>query len=209
MKEKGLSVKKKNLALALAMATTILTACQSSVSKEAYESLEARANQVETERDNWKKSFEDLNTSLEESKELASTDHKSKSADFNKHEAVSTEALPDFLQNDQKALNDMFSAAGVAFIDADIDTKDLAFSWFENYDKTDSDEGKQNSGFRIDLVFETSLRKLSCILYRFDNSGEWTFLGIKDYKSPHWYHINSGMGLNVPLYDYKTDTLKE
>ncbi|MFW6680625.1 hypothetical protein ACOAOT_23670 [Lacrimispora sp. AGF001] len=200
-------MKKNSLALVLAMTTVLLTACQSSVSKEAYESLEARANQAESEVNNLKESFENLNASLEESK--ANAEQKTKYADFSKHETVSTSELPEFLQNDQEALKKMLSAAGVAFIDAGIGTKDLDFLGFENYEKTEGDKGKENSGFRIDLIFKTSLRKVSCSLYYFNNTGEWTFVGIKDYDNLHWYYLNSGMNIDVPLYDYETDTLKE
>lgn len=191
-------MKKKNLVLALAMAATFLTACQSGVSQKEYQSLEARASQAESERD-------DLNA-LQGG--AVKAEQQANESDFNKHETVSMKELPDFLKNDEKAQEEMVSVAGTAFFDSGISTDNLEFLGFENYHKLDGDKGKQNSGFQIDLIFNSKLRKVSCSLYYFDNTGEWTFIGIKDYEKPHWYYVNSGIGSNTQLYDYETDTLK-
>ena len=199
-------MKKRNLVLALAITTTLLTACRSSVSKEAYESLEARANKAESEMSNLKESFEELNSSLEESKE--SDAHDTKTADFTKHEAVDINDLPDFLKNNKEAKDKMFMLANVVFLKADIGIKDSEFLYFENYEKVESDNERQNSGFRIDLVYKTRLRNVSFVLYYFDYLEEWTFVGIKNYDNLHWYYINSGMNIDVPLYDYETDEIK-
>jgi len=192
-----MSMKVRSLTTLITITVLLLTACQSKSSKEANESLEVRANQAESERDALKSLTEETNTTV--------TDQETNASNFGEHETVQSNDLPNFLDDKGNINKDMVSTSCAALIVAGVDPDQAKFVGFENYEEIKNDEGKQNAGFRVDLIFKTNLRNLSCVVYYFYGSNEWTYVGVKNYENLHWYTINEGMGADIPLYDYETD----
>ncbi|MDR0924183.1 MAG: hypothetical protein LBN31_07525, partial [Hungatella sp.] len=163
-------MKKKNLILLLAMTIGLLTACQSGVSKDAYESLENRASQAEEERDALKNSFDELSITHESLKESISIEQESKNSKqetpsmrFDEHIPLNTTDLQAIYDVTNGNNEEMLTAAVLPLVDIGIAPDNMEILGLENFEKiTIPDNGKANTGFRVDLIFNTDKYKLSC-----------------------------------------------